>query len=70
MAVNQSAQLDEAISARHKLLTGGTVAKVTKDGTTVEYTRASLPELSRYIESLSQSVNGRSNRRAPAGVRF
>lgn len=69
MATKQQ-QLNEAISARHKLMTGGTVAKVTKDGLTVEYTRASIEKLEAYIESLTGEVGGTSRRRRPAGFSF
>lgn len=70
MATTNQALLDEAISARHKLMTGGAVVKVTKDGMTVEYTRSSLPDLNLYIDRLSSVAGGVSKRRPPAGVRL
>jgi hypothetical protein len=63
-------QLAEAQAARHKLMTGTAVVKVTKDGMTVEYTQGSLRQLINYIETLNQIVNGTGKRRPPAGVRF
>jgi hypothetical protein len=63
-------QLAEAHAARHKLLTGTRVVKVTKDGMTVEYTSSSLGELNTYIQNLETIVNGVNKRRPPAGVRF
>jgi hypothetical protein len=70
MATTNQALLDEAISARHKLMTGGAVVKVTKDGMTVEYTRSTLPQLNAYIDELTTVSGGASKRRQPAGFRF
>lgn len=66
----QIAQLNEARAARHKLMTGTTVVRVSKDGMSVDYTRANLSELNYYIEQLERVVDGSGRRRAPAGVRF
>lgn len=69
-STEQITQLTEAKNARHKLMTGTAVVRVNKDGLSVEYTRASLRELTAYIETLELAVNSVGNRRAPAGVRF
>lgn len=66
----QTAQLNEARAARHKLMTGTAVVRVAKNGLTVEYTRANLYELNSYIQQLEQTVEGIGARRAPAGVSF
>ena len=66
----QTAQLNEARTARHKLMTGTAVVSVNKDGMSVSYTRANLSELNYYIEQLERVVEGSGRRRAPAGVRF
>lgn len=49
------AQLDEAKAAKHKLLMGQSVARITRDGKTVEYTQANLADLNAYINQLSGS---------------
>lgn len=66
----QTAQLSEARAARHKLMTGTSVVRVTRNGMAVEYTRASLYELNAYIQQLEQIVEGQGTRRPPTGFRF
>ena len=46
------ARLAEAETARHKLMIGQIAATVSTDGDSVTYTRASLPNLERYIHEL------------------
>lgn len=50
------ARLTESETALHKLMTGAGVAKVSYEGEATEYTRASVPELRRYIASLKRQL--------------
>jgi len=71
--IDFATQLEEARSARHKLLTGTAVVKVNKggiSGVSVEYTKANLYELNAYINELETKVNGKGMRRSPAGFSF
>lgn len=69
MAANEyAARLNEAMSARHQLLTGKSVVEVTRNGTGVKYSKANLFELNAYIEELQYKVNGSGKRRPPAGL--
>ena len=60
-------QLDEARAARHALVTGTKAVKVQKDGRSVEYTPASLPQLEKYIQYLETQL-GVTRVRRPMGV--
>lgn len=49
--------LDEAIAARHALAVGKARAVVRMADRSVEYTRATLPQLNAYIASLQAQLN-------------
>lgn len=64
------ALLDEAKTARHKLLTGTKVVSFNDGTSTVQYNQASLTKLEKYIEKLEASLDQPTRRRSPAGVMF
>ena len=70
MATQQ--QLDEAITARHQLMTGRRAVSVSyKDGggqRTVEYTAANIDALDRYIAQLRRELAGK--RPARSRIRY
>jgi hypothetical protein len=51
--------LDEALAARHALLTGKAMVSVGFGDRRVEYTAAKLPDLERYIAELRRSLAGK-----------
>ncbi|WP_109464397.1 phage head-tail joining protein [Albibacillus kandeliae] len=50
------AQLEEARGALHKLAIGGQLVKIKYEDGETEYSRASMPELRRYIRSLERQL--------------
>lgn len=64
-------RLREAEGAYHALQTGQMAVSITKDGRTVQFSRANIHSLKAYIDELKSQL-GMSNtrRRPPAGVRF
>ncbi|EAQ8163075.1 gpW family protein [Salmonella enterica] len=63
------AELYEARTALHDLMTGKRVATVQKDGRRVEFTATSVGDLKKYIAELESGLNT-GGRRGPAGVRL
>lgn len=64
------ADLEEARSALHGLMTGRRVATVQKDGRRVEFTATSVGDLRKYISDLEETLRTGARRRGPAGVRL
>lgn len=48
--------LDDAIAARHALATGQTVVELWRDGRRVNYSQATLSQLTDYIKQLQQEI--------------
>lgn len=63
------AELIEARTALHDLMTGKRVATVQKDGRRVEFTATSVSDLKKYIAEMEASLKT-GGRRGPAGVRL
>lgn len=57
-------QLDEALAARHKLLTGTSRVAVGWGDRRVEYTAAKLSDLDTYIAGLRRAINGKPAQRS------
>lgn len=65
------ANLADAYSKRHLLMTGRLSVEVVQEGKgTVRYQRADLELLESYIEGLERQVNGRPVRNGAIGVVF
>ncbi|EPT1453265.1 phage head-tail joining protein [Escherichia coli] len=62
--------LCEARRALHELMIGRAVASVSKNGRQVQYSRATINELRRYIEEIESALGMSGRRRGPAGVRL
>lgn len=62
--------LDEATTARHKLLTGTKVVSFNDGASTVQYNLANIKQLERYIDQLNIELNQSTRRRAPASMSF
>lgn len=54
--------LDEAMAARHKLLTGTATVEVSTEEGSVKYNTADLALLNAYIARLSREVAGQTSR--------
>lgn len=50
------AWLTEAEAARHALATGASVVEIWRDGRRIVYTKANLPDLQKYIDSLKADI--------------
>lgn len=61
-------KINESEDALHQLNIGKRVAKITRDGKSVEFTPANRSELERYINILKSQLLG--IRRKPLGVRL
>lgn len=63
-------KLNEAIDARHRLVTGTRTVALSLDGGQVQYTPAELPALERYITELRRTLAYEQTGRAPARRRI
>lgn len=64
LTTEQAQELDKLIAARAALLAGERVAKITRNGRSVEYTAVDLGRLEARIAELESIRDGRPKRRA------